>query len=87
MGRLPDRQCEFCGKWFSNKGLWEHVKYHCPANPNTEKREYSRKRCNVCRKKLHEKSMRDHMWTQHDVASPRSRSRSPKAKAGAAVTR
>ena len=78
MPRLPDKQCRFCHKWFSNKGVHEHERYHCSKNANKEMRSYSQKRCPECKKRVHEKHLSTHRYVQHDVVSPRStRSRSP----------
>ncbi len=83
MGRLPDKSCRHCGRLFSNKGVYEHEKYHCPHNKLRQKRSYSVLRCHECGAKVHEKHLSTHLFTQHDVVSPRSkraRSRSPSKK-------
>ena len=80
MGRLPDKACRHCGRWFSCKGVYEHERFHCGNNKNRQKRSYSLRRCPDCDAQVHEKHLSTHRFVQHDVVSPRSkraRSRSP----------
>ena len=50
---LEDRRiCPECGLEVSRTGLYPHLKYHCPANPNKKKRTYSNKTCPICKKRV-----------------------------------
>ena len=62
---LPKKQCSHCRKIVSAKGMSEHERFHCPKNPNKEKRVYSSKRCPICNKMIHEKGLRIHKLTAH----------------------
>ena len=64
---LPKKQCSHCRKIVSAKGMSEHERFHCPKNPNKEKRVYSSKRCPICNKMIHEKGLRIHKLTAHGI--------------------
>jgi hypothetical protein len=67
MGKLPKKDCPHCRKAFSNKGVYEHAKYHCKKNKSRQKRTFSKKACPKCKAALHPKHMSTHLWTVHDV--------------------
>ncbi len=67
MGRLPKKTCPYCSKRFSNKGVYEHMKYHCKSNKKKQKKSYSKRKCDLCKKRFHEKYINTHKYLAHDV--------------------
>ena len=59
------RPCHLCGKVCSPKGLYEHIRHHCPKNAKRTPRVFGRKACPICGKTFNAHYMRVHMATQH----------------------
>ena len=57
--------CLYCGKLFTQKGIWSHEQYACKKSPHRKKRVFGKKRCAVCGKSFHAAGLRSHMATQH----------------------
>ncbi len=69
-----DTKCKFCGRRFTQRGVLEHQRHHCPGNPDRRKREFKMTRCKHCGKKLHGNGLRVHVASVHPEAYARSRS-------------
>ena len=65
MPKLPLKTCPHCKKSFSNKGVYAHMKYHCPDNKHRTSRSYKHVPCPKCKKSIHEKALAIHLYTQH----------------------
>ena len=59
------RPCHLCGKVCSEKGLYEHIRHHCPKNAKRTPRVFGRETCPICGKTFNAHYMRVHMATQH----------------------
>ena len=50
--------CEHCGRFFTARGVKEHVRHHCPANPHRRKRVFTKSKCLHCGKRMHSAGLR-----------------------------
>ena len=66
--------CEHCGRFFTARGVKEHVRHHCPANPNRRKRVFTKSTCLHCGKRMHSAGLRVHVASVHPEKYARSRS-------------
>ena len=66
--------CEHCGRLFTARGVKEHVRHHCPANPNRRKRVFTKSKCLHCGKRMHSAGLRVHVASVHPEKYARSRS-------------
>ena len=66
--------CEHCGRFFTARGVKEHVRHHCPANPNRRKRVFTKSKCLHCGKRMHSAGLRVHVASVHPEKYARSRS-------------
>ena len=69
-----DTKCKFCRRRFTSRGVAEHMRHHCPKNPNRRPREFKKVRCKHCLKELHGNGLRAHVAQVHPEAYARSRS-------------
>ena len=75
------KTCHLCGKVCSSKGIYEHMRHHCPRNSKRTPRVFGRIACPICGKNYNAHYMRVHMATQHagkkaPIGRPRSREKS-----------
>lgn len=75
--------CKCCGKNFSKKGVYEHMRHHCPKNENRTPRTFGREVCVICGKELSAKFMHTHMKCAH-TGEPARVGRPPKEAASPA---
>jgi hypothetical protein len=66
--------CEHCGRFFTARGVKEHVRHHCPANPDRRKRVFTKSKCLHCGKRVHSAGLRVHVASVHPEKYARSRS-------------
>ena len=66
--------CEHCGRFFTARGVKEHVRHHCPANSNRRKRVFTKAKCLHCGKRMHSAGLRVHVASVHPEKYARSRS-------------
>ena len=62
-----DAQCPHCKRWFTKRGLKEHLRHvKCSPTSTATKRVFQRARCLYCGKSFHSgKSLRAHVAGQH----------------------
>ena len=71
---LKDTRCEFCGRFFTARGVKEHMRHHCHSNPNRRKRKFEKVTCVHCGKVMHSAGLRVHVASVHPEKYVRSRS-------------
>ena len=54
------RVCKYCNKEMARQCIYEHQRFHCPKSPHRTKRTFTKKKCEVCGKMAHEKSIARH---------------------------
>ena len=62
MGCLPQKTCPHCSKQYSNKGLYEHMRFHGKSKKRKEKKSYSKRCCPICDKMYHDKYINTQRW-------------------------
>ena len=81
MGYLPKKTCPHCSKRYSNKGVYEHMRFHCKSNKRKEKKSYSKRWCPICDKMYHEQYINTHKFVAHNIKTKRARNKSRQKRA------
>ena len=69
-----DTKCKFCRRWFTRRGVAEHMRHHCAKNPDRVPREFKKSQCRHCGRILHGNGLRAHVAQVHPEQYARSRS-------------